>query len=127
MERYDYRKAMKEDILEWLDFNYLYDPEESVDEICDKIYDELFIEDCITGNGCNGYDTEAHCEEYVCHNLSLYFEAAAELYDFPTGATSWVWEGPATHMDCTIRIYLLGECSYTAVREWVKKYQNIEE
>ena len=124
MKRYDYRKEMQNDIKEWILVNHLYDSEKTFEEMFEEFYDDFFTEDCITGNGVMGcYDTEEHCEEYVCHNLSLYFEAAREYYDFPTGVTPWTWEGPAQHMDCTIRCYLLGECLGAALTELKEQYE----
>ena len=80
------------------------------DELYDWLYDELWAHDAITGNGTYGFAPEDMCEEYVGTNLGLYFEAAREFDDFPTGDTPWVYKNPAKHMDATIRCYLLGEC-----------------
>ena len=114
MEKYDYRKAMIDDIKQyvidnnWVDNNY--EEDNDYEDLLNKLEDELWIEDSVTGNGYNYYDTEEKCQEYVASNLTLYFEAAEEFCNLPTTGTSWIHKNPAQHMDATIRCYLLGEC-----------------
>lgn len=121
MKKYDYRQAIKDDIKKyviennWIDEHY--EPDIEYEELIDELYDEIWAEDSITGNGCYYYDTEEKCQEYVASNLSLYFEAANEFSDFPSGSTPWVYHNPAQHMDATIRCYLLGECIREACDE----------
>lgn len=116
MEKYDYRKAIIKELKDWIHDN-LDDKEIEDDEISNWIYDEVWAEDSITGNGCYGYAPEEKCQEYVCTNLDLYFEAANEFSDFPSSGTPWIYRNPAQHMDATIRCYLLGECIETALEE----------
>ena len=118
MEKYNYRKEMVKEIKDWIISNGAmrdYDPED--DEFSNWLYDELWDKDCITGNGTYGYAPENKCEEYVCHNLDLYFDAAREFCDFPTGEVAWTHHNPAQHMDATIRCYLLGECIGEALEQ----------
>lgn len=121
MEKYNYERAMTKDIKEWILMNGILtqakQEEWTKDELYDWLFDELWANDCITGNGYYGYASEEKCEEYVAHNLTLYFEAAAEFEDFPTYNTTWVHERPAQHMDATIRCYLLGASIDKAIEE----------
>ena len=121
MEKYNYEEAMVADIKEWILLNGVLSQAKSEewtkDELYDWLFDELWANDCITGNGCYGYAPEEKCEGYVAHNLSLYFEAATEFEDFPTYNTAWVHERPAQHMDATIRCYLLGASIDKAIVE----------
>lgn len=121
MEKYDYREVIKDELIDWIvnqtdlmedDRSNLYD-----DDISNWIYDEVFAEDSITGNGPYGYAREEQCREYVASNLDLYFEAAREFDDFPTGEVAWTSRNPGQHMDATIRCYLLGECIEKALEE----------
>lgn len=121
MDKYNYRKEMIKDIKEYITDNPV---ELDDDDILTDYYnweeywsDTLWGEDCITGNGPDGYDTEEKCQEYVATNLDLYFEAANEYDDFPNGGTPWIYNNPAKHMDATIRCYLLGECVASAIEE----------
>lgn len=113
---YDYRKAMIQDIKDYIWMNDLQ-PEEgmSQDEYLDYLSDELWDKDEITGNGPKFYDTEDKCAEYVCHNLPLYFQAADEFGELALTIADarWLFENPAQHMDTTIRCYLLSECLNT--------------
>lgn len=119
MEKYNYREAMVKDIKEWILANGVLteaqQKEQTKDELCDWLHDELWDDDYITGNGCYGYASEEKCEEYVAHNLSLYFEAASEFDDWPRNGPRWIYVNPAQHMDATIRCYLLYECIESAI------------
>lgn len=110
MEKYDYRAAIMQDIL-----NYIHDNDVDWHDGF-TLYDILFEEDSVTGNGYNFYDSEDNCAEYLCHNLDLYLEAAREFDSFPTGTTKWIYEHPARTADATIRCYLLGECLDAALK-----------
>ena len=120
MNKYDYRQAMVNDIKtyitdnNWIENNCNEDDDE--DTLFEKLDDELWAEDSITGNGYNYYDTEEKCQEYVASNLTLYFEAADEFCDLPNSRTSWIYKNPAQHMDTTIRCYLLRECIMEAYK-----------
>lgn len=100
MERYDYRKAIEADIR-----SYLEDNDIDLSRGYDEIFDELFIADSVTGNGSGSYTFNAwEAEEYLCHNLDLFQEAAFEFC-----ATEKILKQGAEAMDVTIRCYLLGE------------------
>ena len=73
MEKYNYREEMINDIID-----YINDAYPDVRDY-DYLYDELWSEDCITGNGTYGYDSVENCEEYLCHNWDLLIEAAREF------------------------------------------------
>lgn len=99
MEKYNYKKAMVKDIKEWILMNGILTHAKqegwTKDELYDWLFDELWANDCVTGNGCYGYTPEEKCEEYVAHNLTLYFEAANEFEDFPNNGTPWIYKNPA--------------------------------
>lgn len=119
MSKYDYRRETTSNIIEWIKMNGVLEEakeqEWSYQELYDWLYDELWVHDCITGNGPYCYANEEQCEEYVAKNLDLYFEAANDLCDFPSAGTPWIYKNPAQHMDATIRCYLFGECLYQAL------------
>ena len=121
MNKYDYRKAICDDIKQWLENNKNEVSRQRIDRDDDEFFDwlneELWGEDSVTGNGLDYYDTEEQCQEYVAANLALYFEAANEFCDFPNSGTPWVYKNPAQHMDCTIRCYLLGECIWKVIEK----------
>ena len=113
MERYDYYEAVKEDainaIIEGVNWNgveYL--------EGEDEIYDALWIDDGVTGNGSGSYTFSSwEAEENVCHNLDLLGEA---LEEFGCDASKLAEHG-AEWADVTIRCYVLGQVIEEAIEE----------
>ena len=119
MKEYDYYEAITSDIITYLIDNHLLNEisEETKDEFIDRLQDELWADDSITGNGGDGYDTEENCEEYICHNLNLLVSCAREFdYDLSS---------PDSHIainwDSLIRCNLLYECIYNAVERVLEK------
>ena len=105
MERYDYRKAVKEDIKEAINEEYptIYNTINK-DEAYEKLYDEFWTWDSITGNASGSYYFNTwKAEESICHNIDLWVEACEEF-----GEQKPEWKG-AEHADVTIRCYLLSE------------------
>lgn len=125
MEKYNYRAVIKADIEEWLNFN----PEEikdmDIDDAADHLNDVLWSEDDITGNGGGWYDSEHKCEEYICHNLDLFFEALFEFGELDASLLEIILKNAkqetlARFIDCTIRCYLLNECIWEVLKGWYK-------
>lgn len=120
MERYDYVKAMTEDIYQWLqdnDFNYPADEDE--DDIIESIVDDVWGEDSITGNGAYGYDTKEKCEEYLCHNWDLAIEASRE---FDMDLSDFIAKSDANHfiqqLDSLVRLQLAPIAATYALDKW---------
>lgn len=104
MEKYNYFDEVKEDILAYLKENDIVVKESEKDDVYDKLYDELFVHDSVTGNASGSYTFNAwRAEEYLCHNLDLLQDACNEFCCEPQlDSAEWC--------DVTIRCYLLGEC-----------------
>lgn len=120
MEKYDYHKAMIKDIKDYIkdNPNAIYVDPRQEDEISNYWYDELWHEDCITGNGAQWYAPENECEEFLTHNIDLALEACNEFgVDMKTLFTAASSGNAARYIDCTIRCYLLGECLEQALEE----------
>lgn len=112
MERYDYRKALENDIreaiAESLDYSGDTLDDMTKDEALERFSDELWIDDSVTGNASGSYYcNEWLAEEAISHNLDLLRDA---LEEFGGDAESYkrALESPET-ADVTIRCYLLGE------------------
>ena len=111
---YDYRKAMIQDIKDYIWMNDLQ-PEEgmSQDEYLDYLSDELWDKDEITGNGPKFYDTEDNCSKYLAGNIDLLYLAARDFCiddDINILIKHYEDKSLARYFDCTIRCYLLGDC-----------------
>jgi hypothetical protein len=118
---YDYREAMKENIKEYLK----NDAELSANDIIymsdntrDSLYDDLFIEDSVTGNGSGSYTFDSYkASEYVKDNMDICRESLQEFcVDADTIAEKFLNE-EYEYFDVTIRCYLLGECLDAAIEE----------
>lgn len=75
---YNYREAMRIDInnaidekQEWIG-KTIKEAYEDVDEAFDQLYDDMWINDSVTGNASGSYTFNTYkAEEYICHNLEL--------------------------------------------------------
>ena len=124
MNKYDYRRAITDDIKDWIvnDTDLIEEGymDGRDDDLYNWIYDEVFDEDSITGNGAYYYDTEDKCSEYLSNNFDLLYPAIEEFeVDNEVQILIKHYENQdlARYFDCTIRCYLLMDCIYAAVDE----------
>ena len=119
MEKYNYWKETANDIYCWMndcgiqlsDFNDKYQAAEYIEQ-------QIWNEDIITGNGDSWYEKEKNCEEYLCHNIDLAFQACEDLgVDFKTLRKEFSNGTLARYLDCTIRCYVLMTAIYDALTE----------
>jgi len=103
MDRYDYKANIISDIRSYMEYNNI--DVNSKDFDYDALYDNLFMDDSVTGNASGSYTFNSwEAEENVCHNLDLLQEAFQEF-----GVDNErVWNGE--YCDVTIRCYLLASC-----------------
>ena len=122
MERYDYLQAVKNDVIYWLNEHEDFKTEFADDnrgEIEQELYDTLFIEDSVTGNGSGSYFFNSwKAEEALCHNIELLCEACAEL-----GVYDNILERGAEVCDVTIRCYLLPQAITLALDELTEEHE----
>lgn len=110
MKKYDYREAICGDIREWIEDNYTKEEivenlSEDRDNFYEKLNDDLWITDSVTGNASGSYTfSNWDAEENLCHNQDLLQEAMDEFGCKPSDYKGAEWG------DVTIRCYLLGEC-----------------
>jgi hypothetical protein len=118
---YDYREALGEDIMEYIENEVDLAEWESLEDLEDFLRDELWTVDSVTGNGSGSYTFSTWtAEENLCHNLDLLGEA---LQEFGCGPEYLMEHGPEA-CDVTIRCYLLGEvlgeCIAELEDEWLE-------
>ena len=123
---YNYLTAMKEDIREYIDDNDLAEEYSGrLDELEEKLPDELWTVDSVTGNGSGSYTFNSYkAKEYIDgdSNAENYIRELIDEYclDSKTVAEHiFDWE----YWDVSIRCYLL----YTAVSEVIKELKEEEE
>lgn len=111
---YNYLENLKEDILEYIRENDIEITEDNRDEIEQRLYDDLWIEDSVTGNASGSYYCNSYkAEEAIVGNLDLLKEA---LLEFGCDSVD-VLEKGAEWCDVTIRCYLLGQALNEAINE----------
>ena len=128
MEKYDYKRAITDDIKDWIinDSDLIKNGymEDRDDDLYIWIYEEVFDEDSVTGNGPYYYGTEDFCSECLSGNFDILYEAAHEFaIDDEVNVLIKHYEDKdlARYFDCTIRCYLLMECVYAAVEELIQE------
>ena len=116
---YDYRKAMVEDIKNYVIDNYMEPaPDMTRDDYCETLNDELWAVDEVTGNGGNYYASEEECAAYVGYGLEEFVEEQDGYgWEWTQSMREQFKQAPARYIDCMIRTYLLGECIDKAVDE----------
>ena len=119
--KYDYYECVEDDVL-----NYLQDytneelkemtSEENFDTAQETLYDELWAEDGITGNGWDGYPmSDDKKAEAVGANLELLADALDEF-----GCDAECYRKALKDMnyaDATIRCYVLGSAIHSALKK----------
>ena len=121
---YDYKKAVKDDIYNYIDSNieYIQDWIErqvnvDIDDLREELYEEMWISDSITGNGSGSYTFSTwKAECYLCHNTEL-LDEALEYFDDDAN----ILLSGAEACDVTIRCYLLGGLLDEVIEESFKE------
>ena len=111
---YDYREAVKDDVLEYINNEINFEDFDTLEELKEHLDEVLFTEDSVTGNASGSYTFSTYeAEENICHNMDLLQEALSEFGD----TEALVMDFDAEKADVTIRCYLLGECIAAALEE----------
>lgn len=110
---YDYREAVKEDVLEYINNEINFEDFDTLDELEEKLNEDLWTEDSVTGNASGSYTFNTYeAEENLAHNWDLLAEALEEFGNEKNPISKG-----AEWCDVTIRCYLLGECIAAALEE----------
>lgn len=124
MERYDYREAMKQDILDYINSELnLDDFRGKRDELEELLNENLWITDSVTGNASGSYFFNAwKAEEAIAHNWDLLEEAMQEFCNECNPI-----EKGAEWCDVTIRCYILGECIAAVLDDLEDELEELDE
>ena len=113
---YNYFEEIREDIKNYINWNNIEINEENQEEMREELYDTLFLDDSVTGNGSGSYTFSTwRAEENLAHNWELLQDACEE---FGGDLGEWIRKG-AEHCDVCIRCYLLGGCLAQVIDEIV--------
>lgn len=109
MEQYNYLEAVIEDVKQYIEDEIdLTEWRGNRDGLEEKLNDDLFVNDSVTGNASGSYYCNTwKAEEALAHNLELIEEVAEEWGIEPTISAGY--EHGAEWWDVTIRCYYLGQ------------------
>jgi hypothetical protein len=108
---YNYYEAMKEDVKQFLEDEFFnqYSDVDSLEELSDRLNDDLFIHDSITGNASGSYTcNSSEAKEYVLDNMDLCKEALVEFCTPAEEIGNRFLDEDWEYLDVTIRCYILG-------------------
>ena len=127
---YNYLEAMIEDVKEYLKNEAEYDRDDlfyNRNDLEERLYDDLWINDSVTGNASGSYFCNTYrSKECVLDNMDLLSEMCANFgVDAKTIGEKFLddeWEW----MDVSIRCYLLGQAISEALDEIEEELENEE-
>ena len=109
----DYREEVKSDVLDYIRNEIDFEDFETLDELEEKLNDDLWVNDSVTGNASGSYTRNSYeAEENIAHNWDLLQEALEEFGNEESPSSKG-----AEWCDVIIRCYLLGECIAAALEE----------
>lgn len=76
---YDYLEAMKQDIINYIRDEVTTTDFSDIDELRERLEDDLWIDSTITGNGGDNYTDNETSKEYINGNENLLKEALIEF------------------------------------------------
>lgn len=119
---YDYNEEMKQDIISYINDNDILDTEWDEDTDRDALYEklneELWVEDSVTGNASGSYTfNTAQAREYVTQNMELCMTALDEFGTAPKTIAQKFRDGEWEWLDVSIRCYVLGSALSAALDE----------
>lgn len=122
---YDYKEAILDDVREYVEEEInLNEWKGNRDKLEEKLNDDLWTCDSVTGNASGSYTFNAwEAEENLCHNLDL-LEEALEEFGSDKG---YLLEHGAEAADVTIRCYLLSWAISEVLDELEEKLTEDEE
>ena len=119
-----YLDQMKEDIRNYINENGIAITSENREEMQEKLYDDLWTDDSVTGNASGSYTFNSYkAKKYVTDNMELLQEMISEFcIDSNTVAEKFLneeWE----YFDVSIRCYLLGQAIDETLNEIIEEVE----
>lgn len=102
---YNYLEHMKKDIIDYI-YDMKIDTNKSTDDLYEYLYDQLWAEDDVTGNGAYGYfKDEDKAKAAVIDNMDILKDAIVNFCISPEEIIKHLFDWD--YWDITIRCYLL--------------------
>lgn len=123
---YNYYEAVKSDVLDAIrDYDFL--DFDTLEEFGEKLNDDLWNNDSVTGNASGSYTFNSwKAEQNVLDNFNLMHEAAEEFCN-EEQVMEWLWSEEWESIDVTIRCYLLSGCIAEAMEEIEEEFDRAHE
>ena len=123
--KYNYLEAVTEDVREYIQNEIvLEDWRGKQEELEERLNDELWVCDSVTGNASGSYTFNRYrAEEYICHNWA---ELAEALEEFGCADVN-PFEKGAEWCDVTLRCYYLGQAIAEALEELAEELEEVED
>lgn len=124
---YDYRIAVREDVLDYINNEVNFEDFESIEELEEKLNDDLWCVDSVTGNASGSYTFNSFkAREYVLDNFDLLREMAEEFGEVEEAgkklmSEEWEW------CDVSIRCYILGSAISEVLEEIADDFEEAHE
>lgn len=122
MDRYDYFEAVKSDVINAINDEYLsrFSSFDDMEELAIALNDELWLNDSVTGNASGSYTFSTwEAEENICHNFDL-IENACEEFGYDMGEA---FKNGAEYLDVLIRCYLLGSVISEVLLDFEQEFE----
>lgn len=114
--KYDYKEAVKNDIREVITNEYDLSEYADFGNACERIHDDLWNDDRVTGNASGSYFFNAWDAENALNHNWEEIEKAAEFFGIEP-IISCSYERSPEFWDVTIRCMYIGECLYEVLEE----------
>lgn len=119
MKAYNYLEEVTNDVINYIKENEILVTSENREQLSQDLYNDLWVNDSVTGNGSGSYTNYWQAEENLCHNLDLLGEAMEEF------CTDFRELKYAEVCDVTIRCYLLPQAIERALNEVEVEFDEI--
>lgn len=123
---YNYYDSVRADVLDYIRDNVDLADYDDLDDLAEKLNDDLWVDDSVTGNASGSYTfNNSTAKEYVFDNMDLVGEMAIEfcidLSDIGWHFLQEDWEW----LDVSIRCYVLYACISDALEEIREEWEEI--
>lgn len=113
---YDYYKAVKKDVLKYIEENVDMEITD-FDELENQLADDLWAEDSVTGNASGSYTfSRAEAQEYIEDNKDLVREMCDEFDCKQKIMKNW-FDDDYESIDVSLRCYVLASAINAAIKE----------
>lgn len=124
--KYDYYEVTTNNILKYIEENINFSDFESREELEEKLYDDCWISDSVTGNASGSYTFNRYkAQKLVLDNMELCTEALKEFCVPMEEVAEKLLEENWEYFDVTIRCYILGTCISNALDSLEEANENM--